>query len=309
MSRALIMALALTAPAAGAELYVAGTIGEVYVGDPAVGVFEHFGGICLAPVHSLAIGDVRVYAGDINGGIVNLDLATGAFIEIFWIPGDATGLVMHQGDLLASDSFGNVNRADPLTGAVLSTMTAPIGILAMAIDGDDLYLAGPIGTVYKGDALLGNFKLLGGTCLGPIHALVVDETSVYAGDETGAIIRFDKVTGVVHTIFSVNESVTSLAMYAGDLLVGALNGSIVLLDADTGEFMDTMTSPVFVSAMELLPADGDLDGDGIVGIDDFVALLAAWGPCPKLPNPCPGDLDGDGTVGIEDFLMLLANWG
>ncbi len=52
-------------------------------------------------------------------------------------------------------------------------------------------------------------------------------------------------------------------------------------------------------------APGDLDGDGAVGILDFLTLLALWGPCPA---PCPGDLDGDGMVGITDFLTLLANW-
>ncbi len=50
---------------------------------------------------------------------------------------------------------------------------------------------------------------------------------------------------------------------------------------------------------------GDLDGDGVVGIVDFLALLAVWGPCPA---PCIADLDGDGIVGIVDFLGLLANW-
>ena len=49
----------------------------------------------------------------------------------------------------------------------------------------------------------------------------------------------------------------------------------------------------------------DLDGDGSVDIDDFLALLAAWGPCDR----CPEDLDGDGEVGITDFLELLAAWG
>ena len=53
---------------------------------------------------------------------------------------------------------------------------------------------------------------------------------------------------------------------------------------------------------------GDLDGDGVVGITDFLALLAAWGPCPDPPDPCPADLDADGIVGILDFLILLANW-
>jgi len=31
--------------------------------------------------------------------------------------------------------------------------------------------------------------------------------------------------------------------------------------------------------------------------------------CPPLPPECPADLDGDGNVGINDFLDLLAAWG
>ena len=53
---------------------------------------------------------------------------------------------------------------------------------------------------------------------------------------------------------------------------------------------------------------GDLDGDCTVGIVDFLALLAAWGPCPVPPAECPADLDGDNCVGITDFLELLSNW-
>ena len=54
---------------------------------------------------------------------------------------------------------------------------------------------------------------------------------------------------------------------------------------------------------------GDLDGDGIVGIVDFLMLLGAWGPCSEpCPPFCVGDLDEDCNVGITDFLLLLANW-
>ena len=54
---------------------------------------------------------------------------------------------------------------------------------------------------------------------------------------------------------------------------------------------------------------GDLDGDGLVGITDFLTLLASWGPCAApCPPTCPADLDGDCLVGITDFLILLANW-
>ena len=54
---------------------------------------------------------------------------------------------------------------------------------------------------------------------------------------------------------------------------------------------------------------GDFDGDGDVGITDFLDLLAAWGPCPDPPQGCPADLDADNEVGITDFLDLLATWG
>ena len=49
----------------------------------------------------------------------------------------------------------------------------------------------------------------------------------------------------------------------------------------------------------------NLGGDCGVGIDDFLALLAAWGPNPGNP----ADFDGDGVVSIVDMLDLLAAWG
>jgi len=53
---------------------------------------------------------------------------------------------------------------------------------------------------------------------------------------------------------------------------------------------------------------GDLDGDGAVGIDDFLLLLGAWGSCPAQPDSCPADVDLDSNVGITDLLILLGNW-
>ncbi len=62
----------------------------------------------------------------------------------------------------------------------------------------------------------------------------------------------------------------------------------------------------YTGSFELLVlCPGDIDDDRNVGITDFLALLAAWGPNPGHY----ADVDFDGTVGILDFLMLLANWG
>ncbi len=43
--------------------------------------------------------------------------------------------------------------------------------------------------------------------------------------------------------------------------------------------------------------------DGIVGIDEFLAILGGWGG----PGPC--DYDGDGMIGIAEFLKVLGTWG
>ena len=69
------------------------------------------------------------------------------------------------------------------------------------------------------------------------------------------------------------------------------------------------SSPVYYDDVQfnLLgpPCPWDLDTDGVVGIVDFLMLLAAWGPNPGHP----ADFDDDGLVGINDFLVLLASWG
>jgi hypothetical protein len=64
----------------------------------------------------------------------------------------------------------------------------------------------------------------------------------------------------------------------------------------------------------LVPDDcevpGDLDGDGTVGVLDFLQLLGAWGPCPgPCPPSCMEDLNDDCNVGVNDLLIMLANWG
>jgi hypothetical protein len=47
--------------------------------------------------------------------------------------------------------------------------------------------------------------------------------------------------------------------------------------------------------------------NGEVEVNDFLWLLASWGPC--LEGCCLADLDVDGAVGMDDFEILLANWG
>ncbi|MBT8485997.1 MAG: choice-of-anchor E domain-containing protein [Phycisphaerales bacterium] len=54
--------------------------------------------------------------------------------------------------------------------------------------------------------------------------------------------------------------------------------------------------------------DEDLDDDGDVDEFDLAILLEHWGPCPPPPTRCVGDVDGDGMVGFNDLLHVLAAW-
>ena len=56
----------------------------------------------------------------------------------------------------------------------------------------------------------------------------------------------------------------------------------------------------------------DLDGDGDVGVSDFLILLGAWGPCPDCGDcgvECVADIDCNCDVGVSDHNILLGAWG
>ena len=47
----------------------------------------------------------------------------------------------------------------------------------------------------------------------------------------------------------------------------------------------------------------DLNGDGLVGIDDLLDLIGQFG------GSGSGDLDGDGDIDANDLLNMLSQWG
>jgi hypothetical protein len=54
---------------------------------------------------------------------------------------------------------------------------------------------------------------------------------------------------------------------------------------------------------------GDLNADGHVDSQDLLQILMAWGTCsPYVDMLCPNDLTGDGLVNIDDVIALLGHW-
>ncbi len=49
----------------------------------------------------------------------------------------------------------------------------------------------------------------------------------------------------------------------------------------------------------------DVNGDGAVNVDDLIAVILGWGPCPA---PCPADVNNSGTVDVDDLIAVILNW-
>lgn len=58
------------------------------------------------------------------------------------------------------------------------------------------------------------------------------------------------------------------------------------------------------TSIDPLPeVDADFNDDGVVNLVDLFAMIGCQGTCEEF------DLDGDGVLDVEDLVLLLANWG
>ena len=55
--------------------------------------------------------------------------------------------------------------------------------------------------------------------------------------------------------------------------------------------------------------DGDVNDNGVVNIDDLLAVINSWGPCPGCPADLTPQYCSNGTVNIDDLLVVINNWG
>ncbi|MCH2132493.1 MAG: S8 family serine peptidase [Phycisphaerales bacterium] len=53
------------------------------------------------------------------------------------------------------------------------------------------------------------------------------------------------------------------------------------------------------------PCAGDANSDGVVDVNDVLAVISAYGPC----TDCDEDFDDDNVVGVNDILILLEGYG
>ncbi|MHC5001883.1 MAG: hypothetical protein ACYTJ0_02055 [Planctomycetota bacterium] len=54
------------------------------------------------------------------------------------------------------------------------------------------------------------------------------------------------------------------------------------------------------------PCPADVDGTGVVDVDDLVAVILDWGTDGSAHN---SDVDGSGTVDVDDIVVVILTWG
>ncbi len=121
-----------------------------------------------------------------------------------------------------------------------------------------------------------------------------DRCAIHDVDQDGLV---DQATDFATFLTVYTDQLSDCNQNAVLDLIDILDGTAT--DADDNGIIDTCEPTCL----------GDVDGNGMVGINDFLQVLADWGSCPALPAPCETDYDRDGVVGINDFLISLARWG
>ncbi len=259
-------------------------------------------------------------------------------------PQPIMGICSYDGDMYGVGKGNMLIRYDPATGEQLEVVSP---LLPDPPERHLHGMAAAGGTFWIVDTITQNFYELSFSDYSivstvahdaapthPYFGLTFQDGLLWAGHHSASlptpVHAVDPETGdIVATLEFGAADVHGLAWVGGDLWVlDNATDEILRVDA-AGEVMETFSLPddvwyglvwdgaefwscnldMFYNLDLPLPPPGDVDGDGIVGINDFLLVIGNWGLCPAPCPPCTGDTDGDCEVGILDFLTVLGNWG
>jgi len=71
------------------------------------------------------------------------------------------------------------------------------------------------------------------------------------------------------------------------------------------------TPALYVLTPIPVPCPADIIGNGVVNVDDLLAVINGWGACND-PRNCPADIApprGNDTVNVDDLLAVINGWG
>ncbi len=191
---------------------------------------------------------------------------------------DLTGSPVVTATVPVGDSPGETAvSADGGMLFVLNTGEQSLGVIDIAagvmIDEVPMPLP-PIGISVRNNCVMIGTGTSSTSAGGSGYSSSQDGTLVLVDAATHAIVA-EVPTGVVASQLAVDGDLGAIASPGGD--------GVVLLQ----------TTP---------PCPEDVNADGLVGVDDILALIAGWGTSEP-------DVNGDGVVTTDDLLAVLGAWG
>ena len=125
--------------------------------------------------------------------------------------------------------------------------------------------------------------------------------------DIGDIVRWEYISGSVHTVTSGENCSWDSYLHAPLSIIDPIFEWIVPDDSPAvlpyfcaPHCINGMVGTIHVSQRCL----ADIDGNGDVGFNDLLLLLAAWGN-----TGGPEDIDGSGAVDFSDLLAVISVWG
>jgi endonuclease/exonuclease/phosphatase family metal-dependent hydrolase len=134
------------------------------------------------------------------------------------------------------------------------------------------------------------------------------DTFTWQGNDSWDPSRLDRfmVTDSVMN-FGNNFVFNTDTMTAQELKLLGLNESDTWVSVTSDHLPIVMD---FQPTSQPTSCDGDVDGDGAVGVSDILSVIGNWSPnggdcCPG----CEGDVNGDLVVDVTDILFIVSSWG
>ena len=251
--------------------------------------------------------------GEISRKATVADLNGDGRVDIFVMKG--SGAAARPTVLRNVTVNGNIEFVDWTPQIAFPIASTHLGWQAAAFDADgdgdlDLFLGGWTGEhlFYKvpGAEYLED-DLVNGTIPGVVNARPASVLGTAGDGESDVYVILNASSGSFASVVLNGADDYRLEILDGnDTVLAAVNrGGLGIEEAVQ---YDPASLPVTVKLRITVLACAspyNVSGDCGVGIDDFLDLLAAWGPNPGHP----ADFNDDGIVSIDDFLDLLAAWG
>ena len=135
----------------------------------------------------------------------------------------------------------NLRMNNVLRGITLAGLgVGLVGISAGTAHADILLIAGNQGVVLQLDTDTG-LVTFRGICSGPVSSMVVNDRTVFLGDQNGLVYTFDADTNQVTGAFAVPADANAMSWIGGELVVADSSGQLYYINPDTHEIIDSVT--------------------------------------------------------------------